>query len=356
MGLLSYYLIFSCLSLNVNENERNDNIHEISLLICAKNELTNLKLHLPIWINQTDIHHQVIIVNDNSTDSSKEWLTEQVNKYDNLKVLHLDSHEDEVLKGKRFALFQGLKLVDTAHVVFTDADCFPKSTLWLRTMANAFKENTSLVLGYSPYQTSNNLLGKLIDYETVLTAFQYLSFARMGLAYMGVGRNIAYKTEVLKEQNFIASNQSIGGDDDLLVATISHQGNTEIVLAENSFVYTLPELNFKDWMNQKIRHFNTAKHYNLKNMIVAGGYGTLNSLFYLSLITIFLIDFSFFPLLILYLFKQLLFLITNYWNLRFFKLDKIVSSLWYIDLLFIVVFIFFHLISNFVIRDAWNKK
>jgi hypothetical protein len=35
----------------------------------------------------------------------------------------------------------------------------------------------------------------MIRFETVLTAVQYFSWAKSGLPYMGVGRNLAYKEE-----------------------------------------------------------------------------------------------------------------------------------------------------------------
>jgi len=356
LGLLSYYLIFSCLSVNANESKINRSINEISLLICAKNELENLQNHLGYWLNQKEIKHQIIIVNDNSTDGSTEWLTEQSQKYEKLQVVHLENHDKAILKGKRYALLAGLKVVKTDYVVFSDADCYPKSVYWLREMANAFKKNTAIVLGYSPYVTKNNLLGNLIDYETSLTALQYLSFAKIGHAYMGVGRNIAYKTSVLEEKCFLASNKSTGGDDDLLVAEITTPFNTEIVLSSNSVVYTLPEENFKDWRAQKTRHYKASKHYSFKNKCIAGVFPMLNVLFYMILVTIFFKDFSIFPLLILYLFKHLLFLTTNYKNLKIFKITKIKNSIWYLDLLLIVIIPIFHMTSNYVNRDVWKEK
>ena len=356
MGLLSYYLIFSCLSYQPNENERILKIKEITLLICAKNELPNLKKNLLNWLSQKEIAYQIIIVNDYSTDGSKEWLNIQAKNNDKLKVLHLEKHDKEVLKGKRFALLKGIECVETDYVVLTDADCYAKTPFWLSEMVKGFKDNTEIVLGYSPYQTKNNFLGKLIDYETILTGLQYLSFAKFRKPYMGVGRNIAYKTAILQQEVFLQSNVTIGGDDDLIVGAIANYKNTEIVISQNSFVYSLPETNFKNWKNQKIRHYNTAKHYKSTNLVLVGLFGVLNVLFYMTLLGIICLDVSFFTLIILYLFKQFLFLITNYKNLKHFELNNIVYRIWYIDFVYVVIFLFFHVSSNLAFRDVWNKK
>ena len=42
----------------------------------------------------------------------------------------------------------------------------------------------------------NSFLNKLIRFETMLTALQYFSYAIDGKAYMGVGRNLAYKKSI----------------------------------------------------------------------------------------------------------------------------------------------------------------
>jgi hypothetical protein len=48
--------------------------------------------------------------------------------------------------------------------------------------------------GYEKIEKS--FLNKLIRFETLLTAIQYFSWAKAGLPYMGVGRNLAYKKRV----------------------------------------------------------------------------------------------------------------------------------------------------------------
>lgn len=356
IGLLSYYLIFSSLSLNANENKRKLKINKISLLICAKDELENLKLHLPIWAAQKGLQFEIIIVNDNSTDGSKVWLDKQTESYPFLKILHLEAHENDVLKGKRFALFSGLELVQNEYVVLSDADCYPKSDYWLKEMAQSFNEDTEIVLGYSPYKTTNDLLGQLIDYETLLTALQYLSFAKIGFPYMGVGRNIAYKKSILNRDKFLESNLSIGGDDDLLVAKLANQKNTSISIKQDSFVYTLPENSFTDWKHQKKRHYNTAKHYDFKNIILVGAFGLLNSMFYFILFLMICLDFSILVIIILYLFKHCLMLATNLMNLKQFKQSNLVYRIWYIDLIFMITFLFLHISSLFNFKNVWNKK
>jgi hypothetical protein len=78
-------------------------------------------------------------------------------------------------------------------LVFTDADCYPKSNQWLRKLASKCDEKTEIILGYSPYRKENGLLNDFIRYETFMTAVIYGTFTLSGMPYMGVGRNMAYK-------------------------------------------------------------------------------------------------------------------------------------------------------------------
>ena len=63
-------------------------------------------------------------------------------------------------------------------------------------MSSQFTMQKTIVLGYGGYEKiPNSLLNKIIRFETLLTAIQYFSWAKIGNPYMGVGRNLAYKKD-----------------------------------------------------------------------------------------------------------------------------------------------------------------
>ncbi|HBK82800.1 MAG TPA: glycosyl transferase family 2, partial [Flavobacterium sp.] len=64
----------------------------------------------------------------------------------------------------------------------------------------------------------NSFLNKIIRFETVLTAIQYFSWAKVGKPYMGVGRNLAYKKSVFFDNRGFMNHMKIkSGDDDLFI-------------------------------------------------------------------------------------------------------------------------------------------
>ena len=136
----------------------------VSVVVCAKNELDNLQKHLPTWLNQSYPDFELIIVNDESTDGSYEFLTNMCSEISNLKVVHIDKSQEQnrdlaKLKGKRYALRKGILSAESDYLLLTDADCFPVSVDWITEMTKAFSNSKiDVVLGYSPYIKKKGIL------------------------------------------------------------------------------------------------------------------------------------------------------------------------------------------------------
>lgn len=341
--------------MNLPEKVQQQNvlIKTVSLVICAKNELPNLKHHLPTWASQEGIEYEIVLVNDASTDGSQAWLNKVHSAYSNLNIIHLANHDDGKLKGKRKALQTGVQAAISEYVVLTDADCVPYSKYWLKEMVASFNASTEIVLGFSPYQKEAGFLNLLIRYETLLTALQYLSFAKLGFPYMGVGRNIAYKKSILSNEAFEKSNRTSSGDDDLMVALLANKTNVAIQLNENSFVYSKPATDFKTWFKQKQRHYSTAQYYSLPLKLVVGGFGALNLLFYIAIFILLYNEVNLLNVLSIYLLKNIVFVLLTFKSISNFKEKGIVKSILYLDFVYLVLLIMNHL-KAFRLKHGWS--
>jgi hypothetical protein len=125
-------------------------------------------------------------------------------------------------------------------------------------------------LGYGSYsKVKKSFLNKLIRFETLVTAVQYFSFAKAGIPYMGVGRNLAYaRKEFFNANGFINHIKVRSGDDDLFINQVATKSNTAICFSVNSFTQSLPKTTFSSWIKQKRRHISTAKFYKLSHKIL----------------------------------------------------------------------------------------
>lgn len=246
--------------------EVKDGLPKVSVIICGRNEEENILEFLPLVLNQDYPNFEVVFVNDRSIDESHLMLKALENRYDHLKVTQVKESELH-WAGKKFALSIGLKSATNDLVVLTDADCYPSSSLWLNSIVAEFSEEKKIILGYGAYKNAPGILNKLIRSEALMICIQYLGFAKLGLPYMGVGRNLAYDRSLFFKNRGFASHQFIAsGDDDLFINEVSNSKNTGIIFSAESYTLSNAETTFKSWIEQKRRHLTTSNRYNLKTI------------------------------------------------------------------------------------------
>jgi len=269
-----YYLYFFSRFAFSKTNKKKETNIPISIIICAKNEENNIENYLPSIINQQYDDFEIILVNDHSTDNTLEVMTFYAQFHSNIKIVNLTDKKST--GNKKNAITQGVKAAKYEHLLFTDADCKPNTEHWISEMTSHFINKKEIILGYGAHKKiDNSWLNKLIRFETLLTAIQYFSYAKANLAYMGVGRNLAYTKSLFTKVNGFESHKHIkSGDDDLLINQIANN-NVSSCYSENSFTYSKPHINFKKWIYQKRRHISTANSYKLIHKILLG-------LFYIS--------------------------------------------------------------------------
>jgi glycosyltransferase involved in cell wall biosynthesis len=259
------------------------------LLVCAKNEAENLKKYIPLWLEQEYPNFEIILINDASNDATLEVMEAFAAENSEISIVNVVNNE-AFWGSKKYALTLGIKRAKNQRMLFTDADCQPASKEWLSSMASNFSDQKQLVLGYGAYLKHPGLLNRLIRYETLITALQYFSYAKAGIPYMGVGRNLGYTANLYYDNNGFTSHIKIpSGDDDLFVNEVGTSKNTEICIAEEAFTFSLPKRSWKAWWLQKKRHITTAKHYKPKHKFLLGFYYLFNLLFWILLISSFLL-------------------------------------------------------------------
>lgn len=267
--LLLHFFVFSSVAFFKKESHKRKNIG-ISVLVCAKNEAENLKLLLPSILEQDYPNFEVLLINDGSGDDSLDLMEHYAENYKNVKVVNVMPN-DTFLSSKKYALTLGIKASTNDYLLFTDADCKPVSSNWITEMSSHFSNNKTIVIGYGAYKTRKGFLNKIIRFETVITALHYLGFAKLGMPYMAVGRNLAYrKDEFFKVNGFTKHMNILSGDDDLFINEIATTENSTICLHSDSFTKSLPKTSFRKWLNQKKRHVSTSNFYKFHHKFILG--------------------------------------------------------------------------------------
>ena len=234
-----FYFVFFFFRLAFHKEQKIDSqsLPPISIIVAARSEAHNLVEFLPYLFEQNYPEFEVVVVNDRSWDDTKEILKAFQLKYSNLHVVNIEETNHKS-NGKKMAVTLGIKGAKYEHLALTDADCKPVSQNWLMSIGMKFQNSdTKIVLGYSPFKKEKGFLNSLIRFDGFWVALQYLSFAKAGKPYMGVGRNLAYtKNDFFKIGGFKKHYNLKSGDDDLFVNEIANNRNTAVVLNEDSHV------------------------------------------------------------------------------------------------------------------------
>ena len=251
----------------------------VSVIICAHNERENLKVNLPLVLNQGHTVFEVVVVDDQSTDGTSEWLADMAKHHDKLRVV---PHLGEGGRGKKFPLTTGIKAAQHEILLLTDADCRPSGEDWVTRMTAPLTRKLDMVLGYGPYEKRKGWVNMLVRFDTFLTALQYISFALSGRPYMGVGRNLAYKKKLFDNAGGFSSHlHRLSGDDDLFVNQAARMGKVAVRMHPDARTFSMPSRHWSEWIHQKRRHFSVGPDYKTLDKILLGGYLSSQTFFYL---------------------------------------------------------------------------
>ncbi len=266
--------------------EYNELEEGVSIIICARDEEENLKRFLPLVLEQDYPNYEVIVVNDASIDNTEDYLDKMKESYPYLRTSFIPTGATN-LSTKKLGLSLGIKAAKNELLLFTDADCIPKSNQWIKKMMRNFTDETEFVIGYGGYSQRAGFLNKLIKYDTLFIAMQYLGMAFYHKTYMGVGRNMAYRKSTFNALGGFAGTLNLkSGDDDLLINKGAKKGNVRIETHTNSTTWSEPNTNFDSWLNQKRRHLSVSNRYTKSSKIRVGMEPVTRGLFYLTLILI----------------------------------------------------------------------
>lgn len=272
---LYYLVLYNRINLR-GRKARRDELHftqelpPLSVIICAHDEVENLRRNLPAVLEQDYPQFEVIVINDGEKNESEDYLTLLAEKYPNLYHSFVPD-SSRYISRKKLAVTLGIRAARYDWLVLTEANCCPQSNQWLRLMARNFTSRTEVVLGHSGYERGTNWLHRRAAFDTLFTAMRYLGFALARSPYMGIGRNLAYRKELFfNQKGFTAHLNLQRGEDDLFVNQVAHKENTRVETDPAAAVRMRPLARVKDWREEKIGYASTARLYRGPQRLLAG--------------------------------------------------------------------------------------
>lgn len=280
------FYILPTFALRKSDDEKsNADLPPVSVIIACRNELQNLKSNLQYIINQRYPEFEIVIIDDNSTDGTYEYVSNLANPSPcSIKLVKNDG------KGKKIALSCGVRAASYEHLFFTDADCRPASEHWISGMMSHFDEANPLVVGYGEL-SGTTFAARFASYDAALIAMQYMGFASLGHAYMAVGRNIAYSRKLWDTLGGFASHSDLAsGDDDLFVREAAKHIRPTVCFLHEAKTISPAKDSIVKLLKQKSRHVSTSARYSLPDKFLSGGEIVTRTLFFAMAVAMAFVD------------------------------------------------------------------
>lgn len=228
----------------------------ISVIISTYNRCESLKDTLDSLLNQErddNFDYEVIVVDNNSSDKTKEVVVESYMPQFNGRLRYLFQPK----QGKSYALNLAITKADGEIIAFTDDDCIAASDWLLRIKEEFVTADADCVLGMSFWLDENGNINK-----TIRERKDFL---------IGNGLNMSLKKSALVDVNFFDENLGpgvIGGaaEDMDLIYRISSVNKT-VIFSQKPKIYHKPRLSHKHAMSLIDRDLKGYYFFLLKHAI-----------------------------------------------------------------------------------------
>jgi len=170
-----------------------------------------------------------------------------------------------------------------------------------------------------------------------------------------VGRNLSFKKELFDATIYEKSKDIPSGDDDLFVNAVANSKNTEVSLCKEAFMYSEAKNNWKEWIQQKIRHTRSGKFYKFHHRILLALFPFSNLLFYITSILVLVNLYQVLIVLILVAFVLLLKIWFTYRVNEKLQQSDLNSWTLFFDIFYTFYLYLIFLLSLFAPKDKWKE-
>ncbi len=225
----------------------------ISVIVPVCNEENNILKCLKSLINQTYKEFELIIINDYSTDKTKDIIEDFI-KCTGVKNVILISKSTEK-KGKKTSLHLGAKYAKGDYIATTDGDCYMDKN-WLKVIAWYFySKNADMLLGPVSLSYNNSIFSKLQSLEFMSLIGVTAGAASISHPVMANAANLSFKkTDFLEFKNNETGKEYASGDDIFFMHWLKHKKKKISFIKNNdATVFCKTEKTIKNFFNQRQR-------------------------------------------------------------------------------------------------------
>ncbi len=201
----SAYLIFfsSILFKSKSKEEKTNRVLPLSVILYAKNNWQELSKTLQDLFQQNHPKFEVIVVDNESIDETREELEKTQAQEPRLKVVEVQNNE-AFWANKKYALTLGIKSASYDYIVLTKPNIKLTSANWLQSISSHFSEEKTLITGLSNPEQSNSMGSVFSQFDNFMLSLFSLNFGKMSKSFFSWDANFAFKkSEFFRVKGFI---------------------------------------------------------------------------------------------------------------------------------------------------------
>ncbi len=317
------HIIFFIGFLKSNSIKKADNTNKIkvTVVVAARNEERNISNCISSLkrLKYDKNLLQIILVNDNSTDSTRSMMMKETEGYENFLVIDSDKNANKNLKGKANAIATAIKTASGDIIMITDADCIVPEG-WAEETVRYYSKNTQMVCGFTRVNHATSFFAKLQALDWIYLLSLASCSSGIGKILSCIGNNLTFTKKVYNDiGGYEKINFSVTEDLALMRRIDSDKSYKVIYPIDPECTVTTEECKtIRELYNQKKRWFRGGIKINFLGWILGFELYIVNIILIFGLI--FLNPYIYLFLIALKIISELLIIVPVYFKLKYKKL------------------------------------
>lgn len=251
----------------------------VSVIITSNNKADYLKENLEYFLTQDYSHYEVIVVDECSEDNTQDVLAEMQQRFPNLRSTRIFP-DTKFRSTKKIAINIGVLAANYDILIFSEINCRPATSGWIKTMQSYFNGDVAVVLGFTNYTDTDGSI-------SVRRFFRFLRFLKMlfliktGSYVIGDGCNMAYRKKYyIANRGFSKNSQIYMGYDSEMVKMLSKKGKVRVVKDETAYML-INDKRYKTWMEDFSYYYSSKREWSFLTLVKSESGTVIKSLFYI---------------------------------------------------------------------------